>query len=95
MERQRFESGETEKVWSEKFDRFFENTTLDKFLGEEQYKRCEDRYGDKGTIVGYHDRIVLDRGTTPPWFWVVRDRDNALIGIQECNLADVRKNRTT
>ena len=79
----------TEKVWSEQFNRFFENTTLDTFFDESLYKRCEDRYGDKGTIVGYHDKILLEGGYrthTNPWFWVMRDRDNALIGIQECNL---------
>lgn len=66
----------------------FQNTTLDTFWDEDSPNRirCEDKYGDKGTIVGYHDRIVLLRGTTDPWFWVLRDRDNAVVGIKECNL---------
>lgn len=53
--------------------------------------RCKDRYGDEGTIVGYHDRIVLSKGNTDPWFWVLRDRDNAVVGIKECNLVSNRK----
>lgn len=68
------------------------DTTLDTFWDENSpnRRRCEDLQGDKGTIVGYHDRIVFDIDipckSTQPWFWVIRDRDNALVGIHESQL---------
>lgn len=61
-----------------------ENTTLDVF--DLERVRCRDRYGDEGTIVGYHKPIKLATRETDGWNWVIRDRDNALIGIKECNI---------
>ena len=63
------------------------NTTLDTYWDEDDRKaiKVEDVFGDKGTVVGYHDSIVLEGyfGNTKPWFWVRRDRDGATVGINE------------
>ena len=81
-EKPNFEAGETEKFFSERFNRYFENTILDTFV-QDNGIRCEDRYGDKGWIVGKHSAIKTDRREIEGWFWVIRDRDNALIGIHK------------
>lgn len=64
----------------------FVNTLLDEFWeeGSPKFVRCEDRYGDGGLIVGYHkdDEFVS-------WYWVVRDKDNACVGVQKCNMAKI------
>ena len=81
----RFDMGYTEKVWSEKFNRYFENTKLDTFVQDNE-TRCEDRYGDKGWIVGTHAKIKTFQREIDGWNWVIRDRDNALVGIKDCNI---------
>jgi hypothetical protein len=76
----------TDKFWNERFGRYFENTLLDTFKPENAV-RCKDRFGDEGWIVGYHDRIVFPDGchdkSVEPWYWIIRDRDNALVGIHK------------
>lgn len=68
----------------------FVNTLLDEFWeeGSSKFVRCEDRYGDGGLIVGYHkdDEFVS-------WNWVVRDKDNACVGVQECNIVETFENK--
>lgn len=88
----RYDLGYTQKFWSDRFNREFENTTLDTF-DPDKAVRCEDRYGDQGWIVGYHEKITLQRGETLPWWWVVRDRDNALVGIHESQMTWKGKNK--
>jgi hypothetical protein len=63
------------------------NTTLDTYFPEDSPHRIrvEDVFGDKGTVVGYHDGIVMEGHfqNCPPWFWVKRDRDGATVGINK------------
>lgn len=97
IESRNFEAGETEQFWSERFNRYFENTLLDTFKPDEA-RRCKDVYGDEGWIVGYHAEILLpcssstERKRVEPWSWVIRDRDNALIGIHKEMLEWKEKN---
>lgn len=78
-ERCQFERGETQKIFSTRFNREFENTLTDTFRPDNA-RRSVDIYGDAGWVVGFHNEEHV------PWHWVVRDRDHALVGIQECNL---------
>jgi hypothetical protein len=79
MERPKFDWGETQKFFNARFNREFENTLLDTFRPDNA-KRCVDALGNVGWVVGYHNEENV------PWSWVIRDIDNALIGVQECNL---------
>ena len=69
----------------------FKNTTLDRYWEEDSpnRRRCIDKFGDTGVIVGYHDAITFESGNfknAKPWFWVIRDRDGAQVGIHESML---------
>jgi hypothetical protein len=82
MERPKFDRGETQKFFNTRFNREFENTTFDTFRPDNP-RRCIDKFGDSGWVVGEHKALVLDRQTIPHWNWVIRDRDKALIGIHD------------
>ena len=84
-ERPNFEMGETQKFFSPRFNREFENTLLDTFRPDNAI-RCVDVYGDSGWVVGSHKPIELDRRTIPGWKWTIRDRDHALIGVHDSQL---------
>lgn len=83
-----FEIGETDKLWNERFNREFENTLLDTFFPDKAM-RCVDIYGDEGWIVGHHAEIPLPCGSSTrrnriePFTWILRDRDNALMGVHD------------
>lgn len=81
-----FELGETEKFWSERFQRYFENTLLQKF-DPDNAVRCEDVYGEKGWIVGHQAEIFLGENLpvkrTHGYNLVLRDKDNAVVGVRE------------
>ena len=82
MERPRFDLGETQKFFNVRFNREFENTLLDTFRPDNA-RRCVDRFGDSGWVVGDHKAIEVLRQTIPHFNWVVRDRDKALVGIHD------------
>lgn len=86
-ERPNFEMGETHKFFNARFNREFENTTLDTFYPDSPI-RCVDKFGDAGWVVGNHKGVEIEGnfGTTKSWHWVIRDRDKANVGIQDCNL---------
>jgi len=79
MERPKFDWGETQKFFNVRFNREFENTLTDTFRPDNA-RRCVDKLGNAGWVVGFHKEEHV------PWHWVIRDRDNVLIGIQDCNL---------
>ena len=82
MERSRFDLGETQKFFNARFNREFENTLLDTFHPDNA-RRCVDAQGDSGWVVGSHKPIEVQRGTIDGWNWVIRDRDQALVGIHD------------
>ena len=80
--KERLDLGDTHKFFNARFNREFENTLLDTFRPDNA-RRCIDKYGDSGWVVGDHKAIETLRTVIPHFNWVVRDRDNALVGIHD------------
>jgi len=70
-----FKDGETKKIWSEKFQKYFVDSLLDKHWKEDEFLRCEDVLGNKAWIVGYHKEIDIGDRDIPGWWWTIRETD--------------------